>query len=223
MDQKKIGKFISEMRKQRGMTQKELAEKIGVSDKTISKWECGNSIPDFCYFELLCSALDISVNELLSGEQLSEESYSEKAEENMIALMKENRTNKRESVIQIGMGILLAVGSVGILMMGSRTDLSVFRFYMDKYMLLTLGILCIAGVLLSGKTTTQERLLFLQKTMIPNGVLISLFHFVLWFTRLDDWKAAGPQIVVGILVILYAVFAYFIITILLARIEKDNL
>ena len=223
MDQKKISKFISEMRKQRGMTQKELAEKIGVSDKTISKWECGNSIPDFVYFELLCSALDISVNELLSGEQLSEESYSEKAEENMIALMKENRSNRKRNGIQIGIGILLAVCSFGILMLGSRQDFSVLPFYLDKVMILALSALCASGVLLSGKTTKQEILLFLQKTVITNSVWLSLFHFVLWFTRLDDWKAVGPEIVVGVLVILYAVFAYFVITVLLARIEKENL
>ena len=94
MEQEKIGKFILEIRKQKGLPQKELAEKIGVSDKTISKWECGNSIPDTTYLESLCNSLDISVNELLSGQCLSDESYSEKAEENIMALMKENESNK---------------------------------------------------------------------------------------------------------------------------------
>lgn len=219
MDQKKISKFISEMRKQRGMTQKELAEKIGVSDKTISKWECGNGIPDIGYFELLCSALNISVNELLSGERLSEESYSEKAEENMIALMKENRSNRKKNFIQIGIGILLSVCSFLILILGSRQDFSVLPFYLDKVMILALSVLCASGVLLSGKTTKQEILLFLQKIVIPSGVLISLFQFVLWFTRLDDWRAIGPQVLVCVLVILYAVAAYFIITVLLAQRE----
>lgn len=223
MNQKKISKFIAEMRKQKGLTQKELAEKIGVSDKTISKWECGNSIPDIGYFESLCNTLNISVNELLSGEQLSEESYSERAEENMIALMKENRSNRKESFVQIGIGILMAVFCFVILILGSRQDFYVLQFYMDIVMMLALGVLCASGVLLSGKTTVQEILLFLQKTVIPNGVLVSLFQFVLWFTRIDDWSAVGPNVLACVLVILYAVAAYFVITVLIARRERGNL
>ena len=107
MDQEKIGKFIFEMRKQKGLTQKELAEKVGISDKTISKWECGNSIPDITYLEALCNSLDISVNELLSGERLTGESYSEKAEENIMALMKENKSNTSRIPWRIILGILL--------------------------------------------------------------------------------------------------------------------
>ena len=105
MDQEKIGKFILEIRKQNGMTQKELAEQIGVSDKTISKWECGNSIPDITYLEALCNSLEISVNELLSGQCLSGESYSEKAEENIMALMKENESNRRSGIAKNVLGV----------------------------------------------------------------------------------------------------------------------
>ena len=81
MDQEKIGKFISDLRKGIGLTQKELAEQLGISDKAVSKWERGNSMPDISVLMKLCQILKINVNELLSGEKLSQDSYSKKAEE----------------------------------------------------------------------------------------------------------------------------------------------
>ena len=89
MDQVKIGKFIAELRIEKALTQKELAEKMGISDKTISKWECGRGLPEISLMMSLCNQLDVSVNELLSGERLNENLYREKAEENIITLMKE--------------------------------------------------------------------------------------------------------------------------------------
>ena len=70
MDQIKIGKFIAEMRKEQNLTQIDLAEKLGISNKTISKWECGNGMPDYAVMEGLCDILQINGNELLSGERL---------------------------------------------------------------------------------------------------------------------------------------------------------
>ena len=78
MDQKKIGKFIQERRKLKELTQVELADKLGVSNRTISSWENGNSLPDYSMFQDLCNELDISINELLSGEKLTEENYQQK-------------------------------------------------------------------------------------------------------------------------------------------------
>ena len=69
MDQTRIGTFIAVLRKEKGLTQKELAEQIGISDKTVSKWETGNGMPDIAYLSPLCEVLDINVNELLSGEK----------------------------------------------------------------------------------------------------------------------------------------------------------
>lgn len=69
MNQEKIGKFIAELRKNKKLTQTELAKRIGVSNKAVSKWECGNAIPDYGVFDNLCKEFDISVNELLNGEK----------------------------------------------------------------------------------------------------------------------------------------------------------
>ena len=95
MDQIKVGKFISSNRKLKHMTQRELADILGISDKTISKWETGNGLPEVSLMLPLCEALDISVNELLSGEKLSIINYQEKAEDNMLSLLKKNEANRK--------------------------------------------------------------------------------------------------------------------------------
>ena len=84
MDQEKIGKFIKECRKQQNMTQQELSEKLGVSDRTIGNWENGRNMPDLSLFKPLCKELNITLNDLLSGEKVKENEYQEKLEENII-------------------------------------------------------------------------------------------------------------------------------------------
>ncbi len=92
MDLKTIGNFISERRKYKKLTQLELANKIFVSEKTISKWECGKGFPESSLILPLCKELDISANELLSGKLLTTEDYKKCAEENLIIL--KNRQEK---------------------------------------------------------------------------------------------------------------------------------
>lgn len=86
MDIDKIGKFISERRKSKKLTQEQLAEKLNISDRAISKWERGICLPDASIMIKLCKILDINVNELLSGEMLNEKEYNEKAEELLLEL-----------------------------------------------------------------------------------------------------------------------------------------
>ena len=96
MDQEKIGAFISTLRKEQGMTQQQLADAIGVSNKTISKWECGKGMPELALIVPLCHILQISINEFLSGEHLLENGYTEKAEVNMMNLLQETENSKKE-------------------------------------------------------------------------------------------------------------------------------
>ena len=84
MDQEKIGKFILTLRKEKNMTQMELADKLGITDRAISKWENGRGMPDLSLIKPLCEALNISVNELLSGERLDKKEYQDKVEENIL-------------------------------------------------------------------------------------------------------------------------------------------
>lgn len=84
MNQEKIGKFICELRKEKELTQKELAMRLNITDRAISKWENGRGMPDLSLIKPLCDELDISINELLSGEKLNKKEYNSKLEENII-------------------------------------------------------------------------------------------------------------------------------------------
>lgn len=96
MDQIKIGKFIASCRKKQGMTQAVLAEKLEISDRAVSKWETGKSMPDSGIMLELCELLKINVNELLSGEHIMTESYDRKAEENLLSMRKEIEEKNRQ-------------------------------------------------------------------------------------------------------------------------------
>ena len=122
LDLIKIGSFISDMRKEKGLTQKQLAELVGVSDKAVSRWETGKGLPDTSIMPELCKALDININELLSGERLNADTYSGKAEKLMVDLVKDVQNNKNDRKIEI-LGlilgcVLLLVGLFGIMVVG---------------------------------------------------------------------------------------------------------
>jgi len=94
MNQKKIGNFIAKKRTEKKITQSELGEQLGVTDKAVSNWENGKNMPDLSLFKPLCQALDITINELLSGEEIEDKEYQEKLEENIIDMV--NKVSKKE-------------------------------------------------------------------------------------------------------------------------------
>ena len=96
MDQIKIGKFISSCRKEQGMTQAALAEKLGISDRAVSKWETGKSMPDSGIMLELCELLGINVNELLSGERIMTEVYDKRVEENLLEMRRQVEEKNRQ-------------------------------------------------------------------------------------------------------------------------------
>ncbi len=95
MNQLKIGKFISSCRKEQGMTQADLAEKLGISDRAVSKWETGKSMPDTGIMLELCELLKINVNELLSGERIMD-NYDKRAEENLLEMRRQVEEKNRQ-------------------------------------------------------------------------------------------------------------------------------
>lgn len=112
MDYKKIGTFIMTERKAKNLTQEQLAKKLFVSPKTISKWENGNGLPDTNLLTTICEFFNITLNELLIGERLSEANYKENAENNLSKLLSERKTNKQKIVLSaifvfIGLSILI--------------------------------------------------------------------------------------------------------------------
>lgn len=98
MDQIKTGKFIAAMRKEKGLTQRELADALEISDKTVSKWETGKGLPEVGLMLPLCGILDINANELLSGQRLTADTYQQKAEENLMKILNEKQINQRRLV-----------------------------------------------------------------------------------------------------------------------------
>ena len=111
MDQEKIGKFIAKLRKEKNMTQNELAESLGITDRAISKWENGRGMPDLSLLTPLCEILGVSINELLSGERLDKKDYQEKLEENFINTIdyidkKNVKSNTTKSIIWLVIGII---------------------------------------------------------------------------------------------------------------------
>lgn len=148
IDQEKSGKYIAEKRKQLGMTQKELAEKVGLTDKAVSKWECGKSIPDNAILDEICKILNISFNEYLSGEDIADIHYSHKAEENMRELIQENQKEKKSNIVVIiGMIISLLIAIVGMygVMHGSGGQIAAF-IDLPSFMILVGGVLLLLTI-----------------------------------------------------------------------------
>ncbi len=106
------------------MTQKELAEKLLISDKTVSKWERGNGFPEISLVQPLCEALGFNVNELLSGERLEEEIYKKKAEENMVSLVKERQESKKKILLAVGIIVLTLVGAITLIMLAGYLEMA---------------------------------------------------------------------------------------------------
>lgn len=113
MNQVEIGKFIARCRKEKKLTQAQLAEKLNITDRAISKWETGKSMPDSSIMLELCEILGITVNELLSGEVIDMDNYEKKADENLIALKRKDENNMNKNMIfSIVFSITLLIGII---------------------------------------------------------------------------------------------------------------
>lgn len=123
MNQEKIGKFIATCRKEKKYTQAALAEKIGITDRAVSKWENGKSMPDASIMLELCELLDINVNELLTGEHIVMDNYKEMAEANMLELKKKEQSmNKAFLAIEV---LLLVVSMVFLVAISVATEYAI--------------------------------------------------------------------------------------------------
>lgn len=220
MNSNKTGLFISKLRREQGITQKELADRIGVSDKTVSKWETGRSIPDMLYLESLCTALDVTMNELISGERLSKEAYSEKAEENLAQLIGESETGRKRDVIASAVGGALFAIAIFILMLtgfGEDRMLKGFLSYLDLPTLITLALLSMGCVLISGKKQMHEVISLLRRISLPSGGLITLITFILIFENWDFSEGLGLNIAVSLLGLIYSFIEYIIVVLIEER------
>lgn len=119
MNQERIGKFIAECRKKKKITQSELAERLGVTDRAISNWENGKNMPDLSLFKPLCNELGITINDLMSGEVIDKDNYQEKFEENIVntidySTKRLNKYNQVISLILIIFGLFVSISAIMI-------------------------------------------------------------------------------------------------------------
>lgn len=207
-----IGHFIQELRKAKNITQRELADIIGVSDKTISKWENGNSLPDTSLLMALCSALDISVNELLSCKKLMKEEYSSKAEVNMIKLLHEKEISDKRNMASMIVGIIVAIISlIFVYVINVGVDLRMMEFFVDMPSLIGDVLICTAIVLLSGAKEYKDVLIVLKRTIIPAGTLMFLFSAIIVLVKMVSFEQYGPNLAIAMISLLYAVLGYLIL------------
>lgn len=143
MDQVKSGEFIAQKRKELGITQRQLAEQLGVSDKTISKWECGKSMPDYSIMQSICQILQVSVNELLAGETLMEADYKNRAEETIINLMEQKDRQEEKSsrsFIRAILGLAALVLIIGYIMLGAG-GVSALHYIIDFFSVIVIVVI----------------------------------------------------------------------------------
>lgn len=112
MNQEKIGKFIATCRKEQNLTQEQLAEKLGITYKAVSKWECGKGLPDASIMMELCKILKITVNDLLSGEKVDKEHYQKKLEQNIIDTI--DYTDKKVSEKNKSIAMIIMIAGLGL-------------------------------------------------------------------------------------------------------------
>ena len=127
MDLIKIGKFIAESRKKKNLTQMQLAEELNITDRAISKWECGRAMPDSSIMLQLCELLEISVNELLTGEKLEMEKYNKQVELNLIEMVKQKEaSDKRLLNMEIVLGIVGTIFFFTMILLAAFLDLQIW-------------------------------------------------------------------------------------------------
>lgn len=222
MDHHKIGAFIAELRKEKGLTQKELAEKLGVSDKAVSRWETAKGLPDISILTSLCDALDINVNELLAGERIEENDYTRIAEENMVTLIVENQNEKKGNSKQLILGIVLWI-TTAIISLICLFEIHIqYILFIDIPSILILCLLAAASVIISGKKIWQEIIGFLKKIILPEGILVALASFVVVMNEVNSFDAMKACLSVAILPVMYSVLVYIVLAFIEARTVYEN-
>ncbi|MCM1083765.1 MAG: helix-turn-helix domain-containing protein [Clostridium sp.] len=245
MNQEKIGKHIADMRKKQNLTQKQMADLLCVTDKAVSKWECGKSMPEISKIEPLCNVLNISVNELLSGECIEEPLYSKKAEENMLQLISECEDNEKTGgasivVVMSMLAVLFCIGYTIAINIGFEDGYK----WIDVSSVMTLIFVTLI-YLLSTRTmkpffrsfvigskkrsylkeeiySSMISVKLVQRTMLTTGFLISLLSYISTNIMVSDASFDGyivSNFAVASLGFLYGIIAFLLLIPIRAKLE----
>lgn len=244
MDQIKIGKFIAELRKQQGMTQKSMADRLGISDKTISKWENGKGLPEYTLLLPLCELLEITVNELLSGERLLADDYNNKAEENIIHLFRESeeaeKNSRRSNLVSIIGTLALSIFLISALIILVDFD-KVWIYLIDfPSLILVLGIVLLELVstrsmraflnafrIVFRKSAADEEEIRISlqavrlagTSAVLGGGLCSITAIVVILHVILDLALVGPNLAVAVLTIFNSIFLVLLLLPIKNRLE----
>ncbi len=246
MEQIMIGRFLKQMRTEKGFTQKALADKLGISDKTVSKWENGRGLPEPSLMLPLCEILEITVNEMLSAQRLAPNDYSRKAEENMMNLVKQNEKNKHKGGGNIFFGIIMIASAIILIMFAlmcftQNNSVHIFCYFIDIPTLIM--FLFIDGVLLAAtghikdffkaffpskinESFGYESSAQAIKLILAGNIYVCCFIFVFEMVQVinlclsDNFGVLGPSLAVAILSIFYMGIINLILQIPLYKIKK---
>ena len=225
MNQEKIGLFIAKCRREKNMTQEDLAEKLGVSNKSISRWENGKTMMDISLFEPLCNELDISIIELLNGERINDKKKDKLYTKTLI-----NYTNKVGSRNkQVILTILFIMSLMPMLLyqfggMRGVQEISGLIILLSPITIVSI-ILFFLGIWFKFKNKMTNKILGGIGVI---GIVISeIYEFFTWYTigitkdinLYNSINLAFPEFYIGLLISIIMVFIYFFID----KIIKNNL
>lgn len=203
MDNRKIGAFIAERRKSNGLSQKQLAEKINVTDKAISRWETGKGMPEVSLLQPLSSALGISVSELLNGELLEQEDIISATDEIIVENLKQ--TSKNTKLLAVLSTISFTLGILMILILSRFVDAkfdiiqnatydtrySIVRFALTGVLYIVLGFIV---SMQSNRKPRDKKQRIVEFVFIVIPALLMLFHYLLMYLMAIVFSPV-PQIV----------------------------
>lgn len=248
MEAKKTGAFIAARRKELQMTQRQLGEELGISDKTVSKWETGNGLPDMAIIMPLCQLLEINVNELLSGERLTQDTYHRKAEENMMNLMQDYEKEKKGTVRQIAAAAVWIVVLMAVMLFPANfagfLKVGELARYFDLLSLAGVILVPAASLGFAGQLKDFARgfgylfreadseqklenavkaISMAMKSMLASGAFFSIMSILYLMFTLD--MIASPQLLginlaVGLLTLLYSTLGVLLLIPVKARLER---
>ena len=222
MDNRQIGRFIAECRKEKGLTQRELGERLHVTDRAVSKWETGKSFPDVSILEDVCRELDISVSELLAGKRIASEDYKKETEKVLIATIGQRQLMGFEVVCSILKLLFLA-----LLMVPFVTSST----FLPKLNMTTIFSWSVAAIL-AGCMTYMDRNLpernFRKSNPVMQGILIVVTFGIYLLANvfrpannMFSGATMGEKIKLTIIILIVAFFL-FVYAGVIANIHRDE-
>ena len=195
MNQEKIGKFIAKIRKEKKLTQKQLAEKLGITDRAISKWENSKSMPDLALLKPLCNILDITINELLSGEYINEEKNEEKLEENIVNAI--NYDKRRQNINELIFQLFIIIFGILIFIISMSIFITPSSFCLWYSVLGTFVLIIIFSYLLKKIITSNKSRKYVIFSIFGFFLLYFVYSWLIDFINVKKYNAEPNIFVVS--------------------------